>query len=493
MWAVVCIALFFVACSAQPVHHRRELYLRSPPEAASLAQARYHAAFQDNFDGSNTNTWQQAYFVNDTFWKGNSDAPVFLCVGGEGPPMDGSYVQASDHCNIAVEWLQSTGALMFALEHRYYGCHNISACPVSDFNHPDAFRFQGSRQALSDVAHFYQYAMVQYSISPDAKWITWGGSYPGMLAGWSRTKFPHLFHGAVSSSAPVYAEVEMQGYYDIVAFAFSVSDNNVGGSEKCSENIADGHRQIGTMFSSDEGRSTLAALFKLPSADWLKQLENQRNFAGYGVAQFDAQSNDPLCTQPACNIASICHIMTDGSIGNVVERLAHVAQAQTAWARMPWEVAQYRQELSAAANTTPPWFTFWDWQTCTEFGFYQTCNVGTKCFFTQGLVTLDVYLNTCKTQFGIPAEQIPKNIEFSNTYYGGLSPSGSRVLYPNGEVDPWRANSIQKSPGDGLTPLFVAGASHHAWTHTSQPGDQASVIAARTQIRTQVAQWLKEE
>eukprot|EP00971_Amphidinium_carterae_P120663 2390800-Amphidinium_carterae.1 len=48
-----------------------------------------------------------------------------------------------------------TGALMFALEHRYYGCHNISACPVKDFkNATAALQFLSSRQAVEDVAHF---------------------------------------------------------------------------------------------------------------------------------------------------------------------------------------------------------------------------------------------------------------------------------------------------------------------------------------------------
>ena len=60
----------------------------------------------------------QAYYVNDTFWKPGSDAPVFLCVGGEGPPLDGSVVVSSVHCNGAVEMLEETGALMFAVEHR---------------------------------------------------------------------------------------------------------------------------------------------------------------------------------------------------------------------------------------------------------------------------------------------------------------------------------------------------------------------------------------
>lgn len=98
---------------------------------------RYVTQPQDHFDASNVNTWQQAYYVNDKYWKGAaSNAPVFVCVGGEGPPLDGSAVVSSVHCNNAVEWLPETGALMLALEHRYYGCHNQSACPVANFSGP---------------------------------------------------------------------------------------------------------------------------------------------------------------------------------------------------------------------------------------------------------------------------------------------------------------------------------------------------------------------
>ena len=56
----------------------------------------------------------QAFYVNDTFFVRGSDAPIFLCVGGEGPPLDGTAVTASVHCNVAVEFLPQTKALMFA-------------------------------------------------------------------------------------------------------------------------------------------------------------------------------------------------------------------------------------------------------------------------------------------------------------------------------------------------------------------------------------------
>ena len=48
--------------------------------------------------------------MNDTFWQPGSAAPIFLCVGGEGPALDASAVQNSVHCSIAVEWLQKTKA-----------------------------------------------------------------------------------------------------------------------------------------------------------------------------------------------------------------------------------------------------------------------------------------------------------------------------------------------------------------------------------------------
>lgn len=79
-------------------------------------------------------TFQQRYFLNDTFWAGpDSDAPVFLCVGGEGPPLDESVLVASVHCNDMIELGARRGALLLALEHRYYGVSQ----PFDDFSTPN--------------------------------------------------------------------------------------------------------------------------------------------------------------------------------------------------------------------------------------------------------------------------------------------------------------------------------------------------------------------
>jgi hypothetical protein len=83
-------------------------------------------------------------------------------------------VTASVHCNDAVDWLQETGAIMFAVEHRYYGCHNMSACPVTSFSSPDDLRFLSSAQALEDLAFFIGHATAAFNLS-GSSWVAWGG------------------------------------------------------------------------------------------------------------------------------------------------------------------------------------------------------------------------------------------------------------------------------------------------------------------------------
>mmetsp|Transcript_39632 Transcript_39632/g.112375 ORF Transcript_39632/g.112375 Transcript_39632/m.112375 type:complete len:514 (-) Transcript_39632:108-1649(-) len=446
----------------------------------------------DHFDGSNLKRWQQAYYVNDKAWKRGSSAPVFLCVGGEGPPLDGSAVVDSVHCNVAVEWLEETGALMFALEHRYYGCHNRSACPVPDLGVKGAMRYLSSRQALGDIAAFVRFARHEYGLTEQNKWVTWGGSYPGMLAGWARLKFPHLIHAAVASSAPVRAELEMQGYFDVVGDAYAVVHEDVGGSPACREAIAEGHRRIGKMFGSVAGLEQLAALFGGNAANYADE-EQQRSFAGYGVASFPAQSNDPACDTPMCDIGRICKAMTDRSLGDEVDRLAHVRRSQRggSGARSAADVAPHAGDEEAVPGYGHGW-QLWAWQTCTEFGFYQTCATGSRCIFTQGLATLSSEMDFCTRDFGIPAEVVADNIVATSDHYGSDRPSGSRVMWASGEVDPWRANSINE-PFGGFPVLDVDGASHHFWTHASLPTDQDSVVAARHIIREQVRAFLAEE
>ena len=88
---------------------------------------------------------------------------------------------------------------MVALEHRYYG---ESVPPSRGRTGAARLRHLSSQQAVGDIATFHDHISELYGLPASTKWVAWGGSYPGMVAGFSRLRLPHLIYAAVSSSAP---------------------------------------------------------------------------------------------------------------------------------------------------------------------------------------------------------------------------------------------------------------------------------------------------
>jgi serine protease 16 len=176
--------------------------------------------------------------------------------------------------------------------------------------------------------------------------------------------------------------------------------------------------------------------------------------------------------------------MVKDALGDEVHRLAALVQSQAEWIAPKWSVAANSRAHSGLMAD------YWGYQTCTEFGFYQTCEVGSKCFFTQGYNTVNASVNSCERQYGVTAEQLYRNIDYTNSYYGADQPAGSCVLYPNGEVDPWHGLGVLVSPSAGIPVMMVGGASHHAWTHPFDANMQPSVKAAIGAIRSQVTKFL---
>jgi len=429
----------------------------------------------DHFDRQLNGTFLQRYFVNETNWKGDENAPIFLCVGGEGPPMDRSVLVDSVHCSDMTELAPQHGALMFALEHRYYGPSN----PFRGDYSTEHFQWLNSEQALGDIAHFISYVSSKYNLKDTNRWVTWGGSYPGMMAALARLRYPHLVYAAVSSSAPLEAAMEMP-YNDVVAH--SMASTNVGGSDACLNAVVDGHAAVGEKLQTADGRRELESLFNVCVPGSLDNAQNQENFAGDGVVYLPVQSNDPSCTTPYCDIASICVLLTDTAVGTPIERLAALSKVQHANSCVS---VNYDATLATYSQSKNP-ERVWLYQTCTEWGFYQTCNKGSRCPYVQGLHTVDVDFDICHAAFGIDSATIVNQIENTLSIYGGRKIQSSRILFTNGEIDPWHANSVLTSPNAFEPTIWVTGASHHFWTHPSLPTDQPSVVEARQKIWNQV-------
>jgi len=425
--------------------------------------------------------WRQRFFANAT-WFAGGDAPVFLCVGGEGPALEARVVQDGGlHCGHMVDMARKAGALVLALEHRFYG----KSMPRPDFSNA-SLALLSSEQALGDLASFHEHATRLYSLSGNNKWVTFGGSYPGMLAGWARLKVPHLIHAAVASSAPVSAEADMAGYNNVVAA--SLANPHVGGSKACRDAVSASFEALGARLSSEAGQRSLENTFDVCEAGSLGVEENWQGFSESFWGLFPLQDNDPSCSEPLCDYSRICDMAETSGGGDPIDLLVQLYRGKRGGDCLDVRRSEMVARLQDASNPERAWL----WQTCTEFGFYQTCNPGSDCPFMRKPFSssLDASLRLCSEVFGVPAAVTKSRIAFSNLMYGGVHPQGSRVLYVNGEVDPWSANSVADSISVSLPVVWVQGASHHFWTHPPKPTDDDHIVAARKKITEQVDLWL---
>jgi len=166
----------------------------------------------------------------------------------------------------------------------------------------------------------------------------------------------------------------------------------------------------------------------------------------------------------------------------------------------------YGDNIAPLMNTTLAGGTMriWSYQTCTAYGFYQTCDPGTDCIFTTSphVNNLAAFLKQCDAAFGIAPHEVEASVQASNLWSGGWHPGSSRVLYINGQIDPWRSQGILPENtaygkvvpvGDktqDISALMVQGSSHHYWTHATIEPD-APILAARESVNKVLRGWLQ--
>ncbi|XP_077192686.1 thymus-specific serine protease isoform X3 [Paroedura picta] len=340
----------------------------------------------DHFNRQDQRTFHQRFWINEQYWRRPS-GPIFLYIGGESSLS--MYSVLSGH---HVELAHKYGALLVALEHRFYGA-SLNSDGLQDQN----LLFLSSQQALSDLVAFHWFVTQKYNLTPNNTWICFGGSYPGSLAAWFRLKFPHLVFAAVASSAPVRAEVDFKGYNQVVAE--SLSNPVVGGSKE--------------MFL----RGMMMDCLNNNHQDSLEELRNTTVFVwGVGMRQ-------------------------------------------------------------------------WFFQTCTEFGYYQTSEDST-CLFSR-LMSLLPQVDTCMEIFNISQDSIQKAVAFTNEYYGADHPKASRVLFVNGDIDPWHTLSVLKNQSHSELALLINGTAHCANMMSSLPTDPLPLVLGKKWISGQVGEWLE--
>ncbi|OQR89703.1 serine protease family S28 [Achlya hypogyna] len=444
---------------------------------AAVTEHNYTEAILDHFAPvSAVKHWNQRYFVNDEFWAGEG-YPVFLYIGGEGP-LSASALSKNNYIHTLA---RSHRALLVAVEHRYYG----KSYPTPDMS-TENLRYLSSQQALFDLARIHDYLTRSYGLWR-SKWVAFGGSYPGALAAWFKLKYPSLVAGSVASSAPLWAKEDFPEYMEVVGNGLRY----FGGGE-CYRAVEQAMVALHALLDGGrEGRQKLAELFSPCSP--MKNEFDDSVFESSVMSLFQgvAQYND---IYGGLTLTDVCNIFSRGN-DSLAQLVDFVNQAKT----KPCLDSNFQgtpngtvEVLSETAFDGKSSSRQWFYQTCNEFGYFQTATTKQSPFWPLKTQTLqNVGLEVCKRVFGIAAH--PDTLG-TNIYYGSLDITVDHVVFPSGTVDPWHFLAVQNTTHMNMAtarPIFIEGTAHCADMHApNATKDSGHMVWARQQIASAVAAFV---
>ncbi|KAK0652468.1 putative serine peptidase [Cercophora newfieldiana] len=171
-----------------------------------------NGTFQQYIDHANPGlgTFSQHFWWNTTYWAGPG-SPVILFTPGEveAEPYTGWLTNRT----MLGRYAQEMNGAMVMLEHRYYG--ESSPYEVLDTQNLTYLTLDNS---IKDLGHFTRTVKLPFddsgaSNSQNAPWVFVGGSYAGALAAWTQKLDPDAFWAYHSSSAPVEAIYNFWSYF----------------------------------------------------------------------------------------------------------------------------------------------------------------------------------------------------------------------------------------------------------------------------------------
>lgn len=423
----------------------------------------------------------QRYWANKEFW-GGAGFPIFVFIGGEGQESCSRLTNRMYVYQLA----QEHKALLVDVEHRFYG----QSYPTEDMS-TDNLQYLSSSQALADLARIIPY--IKNSLNTEnSRVVTVGGSYPGNLAAWFRLKYPSVSHGSIASSAPVTAKVNFLEYMEVVADAMKYYRGQVcyDAFESAAESVA----KLASQGFGSDGMKKLEKDFVTCST-----INNELDLAilmsdlmgnVQGTAQYNNEHNGVL------NMTDICDVMT-ANPSDPYGQFVQLAGKFRASSGLECEDANYNDVISYLADPTKdpnnngrPWI----YQTCNEFGYYQTTDSTKQPFSSWKPLNLDFSRRMCFDMFN--GWRSDPEVAWINNEYGNVHIEGTNIIFPSGTIDPWHAlgvtNSTPALEQPSEQPLYILGTAHCNDLYAPANSDPDSLVFARTVVADTVAKWLKK-
>uniref|UniRef100_A0A2A4JNU2 Serine protease K12H4.7 n=1 Tax=Heliothis virescens TaxID=7102 RepID=A0A2A4JNU2_HELVI len=400
-----------------------------------LPPAQWFIQKLDHSSPSDLRTWKQRYFVNDSFYDFKNQGPVFLMIGGEGPADARWMVKGA-----WIDYAKKFNALCINLEHRYYG----ESHPTIDISVKN-LQYLSSYQALADLANFINAMNNKYRLRNDVRWIAFGGSYPGSLAAWLRLKYPHLVYAAVSSSGPLLAKVNFMEYYEVVVDALREKT----GGEDCVNELKMAHNQITDMMKTHpsvvEKEFRVCKSFNTASENDIKNFYNSIADDFADLVQYNEDNRISADTKYRnLTINTVCNMLTSPGSEPAYKKLA-----------------AFNSIVLDKSN-----------QTCLDYSY-------------------DNMIKELRNMsWGSEGDFVAASADWTNSNYGALDISVSRVVFVHGSVDPWHALGITETQDKDAPAIYIKGTAHCANMYPPSENDSSNLIEARVEIEQYLSGWI---
>lgn len=457
-----CLAIgFFTASSAfadaKQFYAERKM-MHTMLLDTSIVQTQNYQQKTDHFSEEDTRTFKQRYYVDSSLASG-PNAPVFFYICGE------STCQSSVLSSGLIRKLaEEHHAHLVALEHRYYGLSQ----PFADLS-TEHLKFLSTEQAIEDLASFQRSFAKQNKLT--GKWIALGGSYPGSLSAYYRSKHPELVIGSLASSAPVKAKEDFSEY--------DAHITKVAG-DACADKMRSVVSYAESILNDESALVTLKNSFG--ASDVKDKIDFLYVIADVGAFAVQYGMRDEFCNK----LTSSSNTVTAyGSFAkSIFSRFGLTAVSLT---------AQSAESLDPASYLSAFGMRQWLYQSCTEYGYWQNASQEQGTSVRSSKINLNYHRGLCKRLFG---QTTPVNTNKINEHFFKplLGPETSSIVFTNGEQDPWSNLSISTDdPADSDIKLSViAGGAHCDDLASPRSTDSTSLKAARLVFTTELKKWFKK-
>ncbi|KAK6535704.1 hypothetical protein TWF694_002154 [Orbilia ellipsospora] len=494
-----------------------------------------NATFTQLIDHSNPDlgTFEQFYYYGTQYWKGPGSPVVFMTPGEGNATGYDSYLHENRTTGLIAKEI---GAAVVVVEHRYWG----TSTPCTDLT-AKCLQHLTLRNSIADFVRFAKEVKLPFDTSgqsnaDNAPWIMIGGSYPGALAAWTAAVDDGTFWAYYASSGPVQAMDYWQYFSPI----------QEGMPKNCSKDIGlvvDHVDNIG-FNGTPQQKKALQRMFglgdlehyddfasSLQNGPWLWQGNSMTGNSGFFDFCDAIEGVNRKINTAAGNNRTIHGIPGAEGVG-----LQKALEGYAAWMKFSL-IPDYCKNLgySEWTNTndtgcfnsydaSSPLYTDtslsnqvdrqWVWMTCNEpLGYWQDSPPAGQPSIVSRFVTEEYWTRQCKLYFpddgtygAGPSFGNSNSFEPVNDWTGGWYINDTqRLLYVNGQFDPWRDAGVSSDyrPGGPLesteqTPIFVVPGGFHCTDLVPangrvNPGVKATIDAAVQQIVTWVGEYPKND